>query len=479
MELSAQLPVRSRCFYNRFFIVKRGRRDLAKILAGQDPYPQQSFVNKIGGYAKTADDYVRSIAKNIPFVGDYADEFAASMNTATGLGEGDYEANLAQERQRDLERSDLARILGGATAAGITMPLAWDKLGKAIQGAGILGKGAIIGGTGAIEGGISGFGEGQGGFKERAENAVTSAALGGALAPVAAAAGTGIGIQAKSLARAVADLPPGFNPFNKQSLANIFADEFGGMNLKFDNSLEDKKILSDVLEDYRKKRPNLIQEIWDERQRIAEEKIPGYKRAPIPENPVSLWRDANVQLYKEFLGELENVPENIKIPETFHKAQTGTQYTKMRAVPPQKKYDITRDKFSDDTLVGGEEIRFSDHPNKTQYRYHEPGKGINVAPNAQGLADAINESYKFISDKGIRGFTSPEKQFPEHVGDIVDSRVSTLYSDLSKGILTQNDPYLKQLETAIKVAERDNVKLNKPLLEYKKILSDLKNKIGQ
>ena len=235
--------------------------------AGEVPREQLSAerqnIAELGGLAgkgmeaaNTLDDYVRSIAKNIPFVGGAADEFAATMNTATGLGDGDYEANLAQERQRDLERSDLARILGGATAAGITMPAAIGQIGKLGLGGKLLAGSAL----GAGSGGAEGFLEGQGGIENRLQEAGQGALLGGVLGGALPVAGAGVGktfTGLKNVGQGVGEMIGSLSESGavakgqqeaKDMLAKIVAETSGGVDY-IQNKLQDlgpDSILADI-----------------------------------------------------------------------------------------------------------------------------------------------------------------------------------------------------------------------------------------
>jgi hypothetical protein len=118
------------------------------------------------GVLRTMDDAVRGAADMLSF--GLADEFAAKMGDLTGVGgeAGDYEQNLAAQRQRDSEGGG-ARLVG-QLAGAFAMP---GGAAKSVGGAAL---------QGAALGAGYGFGSGEGGFESRLGSAAQGAALGGA-----------------------------------------------------------------------------------------------------------------------------------------------------------------------------------------------------------------------------------------------------------------------------------------------------------
>lgn len=118
------------------------------------------------GFFRKVDDAVRGVADMATF--GLADEFSAGMGSLTGIGgqAGQYDKNLAAQRQRD-EQGGMAR-LGGQVAGAFMLPgMAARSVPQAI-------------GQGAVSGAAYGFGSGEGGLEQRAQSAGMGAAFGGA-----------------------------------------------------------------------------------------------------------------------------------------------------------------------------------------------------------------------------------------------------------------------------------------------------------
>lgn len=118
------------------------------------------------GFFRAIDDAVRGAADMITF--GLADEFAAGMGSFTGIGgmSGEYDANLAAQRERDAQGGGARLVgqIGGALALRATAA-------RSVPGA--IGQGALMGGA-------YGFGSGEGGVEQRLEGAGYGAAIGGA-----------------------------------------------------------------------------------------------------------------------------------------------------------------------------------------------------------------------------------------------------------------------------------------------------------
>jgi len=149
--------------------------------APADPQPEER------GIMRRIDDTVRGIADTATF--GFADEIAAGLGSLTGVGSsgGDYDANLAAERQRDSQGG--WERFGGQVAGALTNP---GMAAKSVLGAA---------GQGALAGGVYGFGSGEGGAVERGKNAATTAAIGGVAGGAIRVGANAIGnrIAAKSI----------------------------------------------------------------------------------------------------------------------------------------------------------------------------------------------------------------------------------------------------------------------------------------
>jgi hypothetical protein len=119
-----------------------------------------------GKAALTADDYGRSFARGVPFVGGWLDELNALM------GSGSYDENVAYQRARDRdfqERHPYANF-GTQTAGAVLSP------GGYLKGVGVAGNVLYS----AIQNLISGAGEGEDTLANRAVQGGVQGAVGGA-----------------------------------------------------------------------------------------------------------------------------------------------------------------------------------------------------------------------------------------------------------------------------------------------------------
>lgn len=161
---------------------------------------------------RRADDLVRGVADMATF--GMADELSAWLASKTGIGgkEGDYEGNLAGQRERDAQGGP--ERLVGQLAGAVMIPGGFAKstLGAAAEGAGL--------------GAAYGFGSGEGGAEERAKNAGFGALAGGA-------AGGAIRGIANSLGnRAAAAIIPSNQELRKAANAAYNKAEAAGVIVK-------------------------------------------------------------------------------------------------------------------------------------------------------------------------------------------------------------------------------------------------------
>lgn len=132
------------------------------------------------GVLRRVDDFVRGVADTATF--GFSDEIAAGLGSVTGIGSagGDYDENLAAERQRD-DEGGLERF-GGQVAGVLTNPAGRAKtLWDAAKG-------------GAAAGAAYGFGSGEGGFEQRRDEAIKGGAL-----------GAGAGVLVRGVANKIGD----------------------------------------------------------------------------------------------------------------------------------------------------------------------------------------------------------------------------------------------------------------------------------
>lgn len=146
----------------------------------QTAAPKTGRLEEERGFFRRVDDAVRGTADMLTF--GLADEISAGLGAATGIGgeAGDYEANLAAQRERDA--SGGAERFAGQLAGALILPGG---------SASTVGRAAA---SGAGMGAAYGFGSGEGGFTDRLTNAAvggaTGGAVGGAVRGVANALGT-------------------------------------------------------------------------------------------------------------------------------------------------------------------------------------------------------------------------------------------------------------------------------------------------
>ena len=187
-----------------------------------------------GGVLRTIDDIGRGFAAGA--TGGFADEAAAGAASLTGIGgtRGDYEGNLAAQRERDKAASPYVRIpaeiAGALTPAGILARGGLTLMRMAQPTVrGLMGRGAA---EGAAYGAVQGFGQGEGGAGERLESAAEGAALGGA-------AGGALGAVGGKLAQTK---PPTTEQLRASADAAYTASKQAGVVIKsqsFDNAVGD------------------------------------------------------------------------------------------------------------------------------------------------------------------------------------------------------------------------------------------------
>lgn len=138
------------------------------------------------GIFRRVDDAVRGAADMLTF--GLSDEISAGLGSLTGVGgeQGNYDANLAAQRERD-SQGGMERF-GGQIAGALVLPGAAS---KTVLGA--VGKGALAGG-------VYGYGSGEGSVADRAKNAALSAGIGGAAGGILKAGANAIGNRAAAKA---------------------------------------------------------------------------------------------------------------------------------------------------------------------------------------------------------------------------------------------------------------------------------------
>lgn len=164
------------------------------------------------GAGRMADDFVRGTADMLTF--GLADEFAAKAGDLTGIGgeAGNYEKNLADQRQRDSEGG--ASRFAGQMAGAFMMPGA---AAKTVGGAGL---------QGAALGGAYGFGSGEGGALERAKSMGGGALTGGV-------AGAAVRGAANAIERKLAsDVIPSAEELGRYASAAYKAADDAGVIIK-------------------------------------------------------------------------------------------------------------------------------------------------------------------------------------------------------------------------------------------------------
>lgn len=164
------------------------------------------------GVFRRIDDAVRGAADMLTF--GFSDEISAGLGAATGIGgkAGDYEANVAAQRQRDSEGG--AERLAGQVGGALLMPgsLA-TSVPKAI-------------GQGAITGAVYGYGSGDGDTGERLNSAMWGGVAGGV------AGGAVRGIANKIGNTAAAKTIPSNDDIHKLATAAFNKADFAGVAVK-------------------------------------------------------------------------------------------------------------------------------------------------------------------------------------------------------------------------------------------------------
>lgn len=185
---------------------------LQKRFAAQ-PAPKAGRVPEERGFLRRVDDAVRGVADMATF--GLADEFAAKMGDLTGIGgnAGQYEQNLARQRQRDAQ-GGYERLGGQLAGAIITPGLGAAKTvgGAAAQGAGL--------------GAAYGFGSGEGGLNERLQSAAAGGAVGGV------AGGVVRGVTSRLGERAAAAAIPTTDDLRKAGQAAYEAADKAGVIIR-------------------------------------------------------------------------------------------------------------------------------------------------------------------------------------------------------------------------------------------------------
>lgn len=136
------------------------------------------------GFMRRVDDAARGAADMSSF--GFADEISAGLGSLTGLGgkRGDYEGNLAAQRQRDSEGG--WERFGGQVLGAVAMPGAAAKTLMSAVGKGMLGGAAY------------GFGSGEGNAVERLPSAAVGGVTGGVAGGVVRAGANLLGNRAAS-----------------------------------------------------------------------------------------------------------------------------------------------------------------------------------------------------------------------------------------------------------------------------------------
>lgn len=151
------------------------------------------------------DNSARQFAKGVPVVGAYLDE--ANAATRAAMGQGDYESNVAAERQRD-KQFEAAHPYGaagmqiaGGLASGAGLMRAAPGVGNVVfgnLGRGIVPRMAASGIAGAGVGAVHGFGAGED-LDSRITEAKRGGMVGGAIGTVAPPVASGISALARQL----------------------------------------------------------------------------------------------------------------------------------------------------------------------------------------------------------------------------------------------------------------------------------------
>lgn len=177
----------------------------------EQPSEAQSRVQSERGIGQNIDNAVRSFVRGVPFIGSYADEASAGLNTGFGyLGDYSKELDYQRERDRDYDQqhpyaSTAGKVVGGvATGVAAAPAIAATGIGAALPstlGGRVLAGIPIGAAAGGAEGAVSGYGEGEGGNRAQSAGwgALKGAAVGAGVGGVAPIAAEGIGRGAQSV----------------------------------------------------------------------------------------------------------------------------------------------------------------------------------------------------------------------------------------------------------------------------------------
>lgn len=182
---------------------------IAKKFPEVAPKPQAAPEAEGRGLFRRVDDAVRGAADMMTF--GLSDEISAGLGSLTGLGgkQGDYDANLEAQRERDSQGG--AERFGGQVAGALVLPGAAAKtITQAAK-------------QGAAVGAAYGYGSGEGSIAKRIENAGWGAAVGGAAGGVLKAGANAIGN------RAAAKTIPSIDDLRNTSQAGYAAADAAGV----------------------------------------------------------------------------------------------------------------------------------------------------------------------------------------------------------------------------------------------------------
>lgn len=212
------------------------------------PEPSKSIFRRV-------DDAVRGAADTMTF--GLADEIAAKMGSLTGVGgeAGNYDANLAAQRERDAQGGP--ERFAGQVAGAFVLP---GGGAKTLTGAAA---------SGAAQGAAYGFGSGEGGVAERAKSAVEGGAV-----------GAGIGVGVRKLAnilgsRAAAKAIPSNEGLRKMADAAYETADRAGVIFRPEGL---QRLTGEITQDlaafgYHPKLQPRVGVVLDELQRVSQEPI--------------------------------------------------------------------------------------------------------------------------------------------------------------------------------------------------------------
>lgn len=229
-------------------------RALGGSLPNQAPIPPQrdGTPQADKGWFRTVDDAVRGAADMMTF--GFSDEISAGLGSLTGLGgnKGDYEGNVAAQRQRDAEGGG-ARF-AGQVAGALAMP---GSLTTSVPKA--IGQGALVGGA-------YGFGSGEGSAIDRLPSAGLGAVMGGV------AGGAVRGIANKLGTRAASKAIPSEEQLKKTAEAGFRKAEEAGVIIKPEGM---RRLATEVVNDlaqfgYHPQLQPRIAAVLNEMERVAQ-----------------------------------------------------------------------------------------------------------------------------------------------------------------------------------------------------------------